>query len=216
MKWTTGGMIALSALVGIGATDISAQDEIEVTRGPAFRRGPGIEAIMQMRERLELSEDQINSLDQIRREAVERRNAHMAEMVEIRSQLAAGQIQRSDMLAFMEDRQAAAEGVREAEQERVNALLTEAQLESLQELRTRGRAFARGRTAMQRGNRSMRGGRGVGMRSNRGLRGGRGGGMRGGRRGGMGPQRGFRGARGPGRGGFGAGVGLGGDIGPAD
>jgi hypothetical protein len=192
MKWTTGGVIALSALVSIGATDIRAQPDVEGPQVLPMRRGPGIEAILQMRERLELTDDQIASLDALRREAVERRSAHRAELAEMRSRLAAGQIQRSAMMAFMEERRAEAEDVRAQEQARVEALLTEAQLESLQEIRTRGRAFVRGRAAMRRGGRVMRGGRWPGVRGGRDM-------WRGPRGFDRGPRRGFRGMRRPGR-----------------
>lgn len=118
-KWT-GGLIALCALAALSATEITAQS---------------IESIMRARETLELTEDQLDALDALRREAVQERTAAMAEREELRSQLEAGQIRRSELMAFMEERQEAAEAVREQRREQIEALLTEDQLESLQELR---------------------------------------------------------------------------------
>ena len=116
MKRMTGAVIALSALVAISAADIAAQDEVEARR--AARGMPGVEAIMGMRERLVLTEDQIADLDAIRRESVQRRNADTAELAEIRSQFAAGQIERSEVMAFMEGRRDANQGAEERQRDR--------------------------------------------------------------------------------------------------
>ena len=123
MKKINGGMVALSALAVLGATDVSAQI---------------VESIMRARERLELTEVQIESLDNIRRETVEERTTEMAEMQELRSQLDAGQIRRSDLMAFMEERQEARAAVNDQRRARVETVLTESQLEMVQEMRRRG------------------------------------------------------------------------------
>lgn len=185
MKRMTGAVIALSALVAISAADIAAQDEVEARR--AARGMPGVEAIMGMRERLVLTEDQIADLDAIRRESVQRRNADTAELAEIRSQFAAGQIERSEVMAFMEGRRDANQGAEERQHERLDAVLTEAQVESLHEVRRRTRGVAGGRNGVRRGNRD-------GFRGGRSAVGGGRPGMGGGR-----PGMGWRGRR-PGRG----------------
>ena len=151
MKRTTGITIVLTALAGLGAMDIAAQDEApERRRG---FRGPGVEGVMQMRDRLELTEAQLADLEAMRRESVERRNADAAEMAEMRSRLAAGQIQRSDLMAFMEDRREANAGVSEAARERLEAVLSEEQLGTLDQMRSNARAFAAGRARGIRGRR---------------------------------------------------------------
>ncbi|MBM4183528.1 MAG: hypothetical protein FJ207_04785 [Gemmatimonadetes bacterium] len=71
--------------------------------------GQGIEAIIRARETLELTDAQIQQLDAIRREMVAQRTAEQAEMAELRSRLAAGQIRQSEVMGAREDRQAAAE-----------------------------------------------------------------------------------------------------------
>ena len=169
MERTTGILIALSALVAISAIDIAAQDEVETRR--VVRGTPGVEAIMGMREALALTEEQIADLDAIRRESVQRRNTDLAELAEVRSQFAAGQIERSEVMAFMEGRRDANQGVEERQRERLDAILTEAQVESLHEARGRTLRFAGRRDSARRGN----GNRFRGARSN--FRGGRGGGL---------------------------------------
>ena len=167
MRRTTGGWIVLGALVAFGATDIVAQDAVQepVREGPRVRALP-VEAVMRMRDRLELTEEQVAELDVIRREIVEERSTERAALAEMRSRLAAGQIRRSELMAFMEERQDATEGVTDQRRARVEGVLTEAQLETLQELRVRADAFARGRA-------SVRGGERDGFRGRPGMRGGR-------------------------------------------
>lgn len=173
MKRTMKGWVVLAALATVGASDIAAQDAPEQRQ--RLRAGPRVEALMQMRERLALSEQQIAELDVIRREIVQERSARRAEMDEMRSQLAAGQIRRSELMAFVEERQDVAEGVADERRGRIEGVLTEAQLEQVQELQGRSRAFARGRA-------TARGGERAGFRGRPGMRGGE-------RRGGFGPAR---------------------------
>jgi hypothetical protein len=182
------GLLTLSALLLVGATQTGAQETADDASRPALRRGVDVESIMSMRERLALTEDQLAALDAIRRETVQLRTAEMAEGAEMRSRLRAGLIRPSEMMAFMEDRRDANAGVAEERRERIEAVLDEAQLESLREIRTGGRAFMRERAG-------MRGGRGRALGPSRG-RGVPGRGLRSGRRPGDGPERGFRGARG--------------------
>lgn len=188
MRIMTGGLLALGALMFIGANDMKGQEQTGETTAPVLRRGIDVETVMSLRERLELTEEQITALDQIRREAVERRNAEMAEVAEMRSRLRAGQIRPSEMMAFMEERRDADSGVAEARRERIAGVLDEAQLETLQALRLR--AAVRGRAG-------MRGQRGPAFGPN-GRRGVPGRGFRGGPDRGDGLGRGIRGARGPG------------------
>ena len=158
MRRVTGGLLALTALVAVGVNDISGQQQGR-RRGAETRPSQGVEAIMQMRERLALTDEQIASLDAVRGEAVQRRSSNAAEMAELRSQLSAGQIQRSDMLAFMEGQREASVGVTEAQRTRLESILSEEQQASMQKLRTRAHSFARGRASARRDGRAG-GGRG--------------------------------------------------------
>ena len=166
MKRTAGMIAVMGALAAAGAVEVAAQD---ATRERSRRSGAGgIEAIMQMRDRLELTEEQIASLDELRRESVERRSAERAAMSEMRSQLAAGQIRRSELMAFMEERRDARVGVADQERARLGTVLDSAQLATVEELRTRSGRAARYRDGARRAPRAgvargYRGGRGPGM-----------------------------------------------------
>ena len=105
--------------------------------GAARMEGQGVEAILRASERLELTEQQAQQLDEIRREAVAQRSAEMARLAELRSQLAAGQIRRSEVMAAMEDQQEARRTRAEERRASIDAVLTEAQRESVQQMRRR-------------------------------------------------------------------------------
>jgi len=152
MRRTIAVTFALGALALAGAADTSAQQARAGERG--VRRGPAVEGIMSMRERLELTEDQIADLDAIRSEIVQRRSAEAAELAELRSRLAAGQIHRSELMAYREDRREANAGVADETRARIDAVLTETQRSTLEELRTQ-RAFVRGRMSARRGGRGF-------------------------------------------------------------
>jgi Spy/CpxP family protein refolding chaperone len=129
------GLIAVGTILMLGAGDLDAQS---------------VERIMRARERLELTEQQISQLEAIRRDAVAQRSAEMAELAELRSRLEAGQIRRSELMAAMEDRRDAQQARVEERRASIDALLTDQQRESLEELRTRAnrpraRGAARGR-----------------------------------------------------------------------
>lgn len=183
MTRISGGMIALgAALLLVAAPNIEAQQEAEEQQArPALQR-MGVERIMSMRERLELTDEQITELDALRREIVSERSAAAAEMAEMRSQLSAGQIRQSEMMAFIEDRRDQAEGSADDRRARIEGVLNAAQLEAVQEMGQRARSTLRAR--------AFRENRGAGVRGSRGPRGERGWG-----RAQIGRDRGFRGAR---------------------
>jgi Spy/CpxP family protein refolding chaperone len=163
MKGYVHSVAVLAAMLMVAPLDAQAQRGQMGRRGPGFEmRGQGVENIMRLRDRLELSESQIEQLDQIRREAVQRRTAHQAEMEELRSQARAGQIEPEALREVVQARQEAAQAVRDQQQERVDAILTDAQKEELDTLRGQARAFQRGRQSARRG-----GGRGGAWRGGR-------------------------------------------------
>jgi len=167
MKKMTGGLMVLATMMATGAADLTAQQGRRGAQMGADRgqRG-GVERIMQMRERLELTDNQLAQLDALRSTSVARRTAAMAQMSELQSQLAAGQIERSDFMAAMEGRRDETEGVAEAHRTQIESLLTDAQRETLEQAGQRGRAFRAGVAAGMR-----RGGQGQGMSRQRGVRG---------------------------------------------
>lgn len=193
MKRMTGGAALVAVAMTLAPLAVSAQAGERGPRGMMGMRGRdmgpgggGVEMLMRMRDRLELTEDQIQALDEIRAQQVERRTAHQAQMAELHSRVQAGEVDISELREAVEARREAARAMREAQRERVEAVLTDGQKETLQELGHRARTFERGRRAgMRQGARSaMRhGARGSMMGRRQGaLRGGRGGAMmRGGR-----------------------------------
>ena len=132
-----------------------------------------VERIMRARETLALSEDQISQLDAIRREIVSQRSAERAEMDELRSQLAAGQIRQSQLMAAQEARADAAQSRAEDVRTRIEAVLTEEQRASLELMAARGRGGAR-RPGFAPGGRGGVGRGGLGPIGGRGRRGGAG------------------------------------------
>ena len=202
MNKITLGILALALLLGAGALELNAQQNRGMRGPPNLRqgnaqqfRGPGVfgkpgfnrtplsgpEQIIQMRERLQLTDEQINQLDDIRRENVQRRTSAMAEMAELRSQATAGLINRSDVMSRLKARGEEGQAVVKPA-ELVMSILTDQQRDILREAKMRS---LRARSGKARGM-SGRGGP-AGFRGPKGGRSGRPG-MRGGRGGPRGPR----------------------------
>ena len=197
MNKKTLGILVLGMLLGAGALELNAQ-QFRGRRGPPNLRqgnaqqfrGPGVfgkpgfnrtplsgpEQIIQMRERLQLTDEQINQLDDIRRENVQRRTTAMAEMAELRSQATAGLINRSDVMSRLKARGEEGQAVVKPA-ELVMSILTDQQRDILREAKMRSLRARSGKTRGMRGRGSPAGFRGPkGGRSGRpGMRGGRGG-----------------------------------------
>ena len=197
MKKRTLGVLVLAMLLGAGALELNAQQNRGMRGAPNLRqgnargfRGPGhigntgfnrappsgVEAIMRMRDRLELTDEQISQLDDIRRENVQRRATAMAEMAELGSQVAAGQINRSDLASSLQARREEDKAMAKPG-ELVMSILTDQQRDILGEAKTRSPRARSGNARGMRGRGGPAGFRGPkGGRSGRpGMRGGRGG-----------------------------------------
>lgn len=163
MKRTMGGAVLLTALMAVAPLHVDAQVGPRGQRGMAMGpRGAGVEMLLRQRERLELTDEQVRRLDGIRQESVERRTAHQAQMAELRSKVAAGQMEAQELRDQMRAQWESAQEVREAERERAEAVLTDAQKQTLEEWGARARAFQMGRQSALRGQGRMapaRGGR---------------------------------------------------------
>ncbi|HIF57583.1 MAG TPA: hypothetical protein EYQ39_10175 [Gemmatimonadetes bacterium] len=191
------GTLVLAMLLGVGALELNAQQNRGIRRAPNLRqgnvqqfRGPGVfgkpgfnrappsgpEQVMRMRDRLQLTDEQINQLDDIRRENVQRRTTAMAEMAELRSQATAGQINRSDVMSRLKARREEDQAMSKPG-ERVMSILTDQQREVLGETKMRSLRARSGNARGMRGRGSPAGFRGPkGGRSGRpSMRGGRGG-----------------------------------------
>jgi len=180
MKRMMSGVAVLSMALVVAPVATQAQRrgamEPRMGRGgpPADVAAPGIEGIMRMRDRLELTDAQVQQLDQIRQEAVERRNAHRSQMEELRSRVMAGEADAAELREQREARRDASEEMRQAQRERVDAILTEGQRDQLQQIRDRAQGFMMGRRSAMRGGRQGMGarpGRRPGMRGGRGMQG---------------------------------------------
>lgn len=152
--WMKRGVFVAGMAAAVGSAAVEAQN---------------VESVLRARERLELTEQQVQQLDQIRRAAVQERAAEMARMSELRSQLEAGQIRRSELMAAMEDQQDARRARAEERRASLQSILTDEQRASLEEMRRRaprGRPGVGSRGDARRGPRmGPAQGRGPGFRS---------------------------------------------------
>ena len=184
------GALALGAMLLIGLGDVAAQ-EPPAQRGPRMHGGGGPEMVLSVRDQLDLTEDQIAELNQLREQMVGIRTSHRSAMASLRSRLQAGEIDREEMRTSMEAIRSGGPQVHEEMQSRIASILDEEQLASFEELRQSRQAVRDGR-GMRRG-----GGPGA-MRGRPGAM--RGPGMRGDGPGGMGPDAMRPGGRGLGEG----------------
>ena len=164
MKRTMGGAALLAAAVALAPMPVDAQVGPRAQRGViASEGGPGVEMILRQRERLELTEDQVKRLDQIRQELVAQRTAHQAEMAELSSKVRAGQMEASALREQVQARQEAAQQIRTQNRERVDAILTDAQKDQLQSWGDVARGFRMGQRSAMRGARRWGPGMGPGI-----------------------------------------------------
>lgn len=170
MKRTMGGAALLAATMAIAPLQANAQMGPRGARGQAVApRGPGIEMILRQREQLELTDNQVKELDQLRQEAVQRRTAHQSVVAELRSKVRAGEMEVSEFREQVQAMRDGAEEVRNQQDEKVQSVLTDDQKAKLDEWAGQARAFRAGRMSAQRGGaraprgqRSFRGGPGQG------------------------------------------------------
>lgn len=171
MKSMTSGAAILAAMMAVTPLRVHAQQGARAgARAGDGPRGAGVEMILRQRERLELTDQQVRQLDGIRREAVQRRTAHQAQMEELRSQVLAGELEPEALRDTVQSRRQAAADVVKQQRERVEAILNDQQKQQLEEWRGQARAFRMGRTMGMRGARGGMMGRqgfrrgGMGMR----------------------------------------------------
>ncbi len=152
MKRTMGGAALLAAAVALAPMPANAQAAPPAPRDlVAPWVGPGVELVLRQRERLELTEDQVRQLDQIRQEVVARRTAHQTELAGLRSEVRAGQTVAAELRERVQAQRQAAQESRTQERERVEAILTDAQKQQLQTWGAAARGFAAGRRTAVRG-----------------------------------------------------------------
>ncbi len=116
-----------------------------------------MESVLRIRGQLELSDQQIEELNRLRAEQLAERSARLVAGMQIRSDLAAGEITRAEIRDRMEGRGQDRREQREAVKEQVESILTIDQREALLDLRERR---FKGREMRQRGRSDIRGNRG--------------------------------------------------------
>ncbi|MEZ4416321.1 MAG: hypothetical protein R3E10_11300 [Gemmatimonadota bacterium] len=163
MKARMGVLIAVVASAGWAATPLLAQ------RGPqrpgrdgprvgvVGPRGGGVEGVLRQRERLELTEDQVARLNQIRVQHLEQSEAGAAELRRLRSDMAAGEITGADAQAKLHEAFDRMHERQDQVRTQINGILSEEQQTKLRE----------GRLEARRGARGQRGAQGPGLRGRR-------------------------------------------------
>ncbi len=200
MRRLMSGAMILAAVFALGPIQVAAQRRQPAPQAPGrmmrpggrwmgARAGAGVEGVMRMRERLKLTDDQFRKLDQIRAEIVQRRAAHLTRLIELRSKVSVGEATRGALVDSLTAWRKASASVRKQQRDRVEAVLTQAQKDTLKSIVARRRAFAAGRASAMRGRMGQRMWRGRG-----GFMSGRGSGFM------RGPRGAFRDQRGWGRG----------------
>ncbi len=155
MKTRTWTLVALTALLGVVMAIPAEAQRGQGGLGMRARTGCA-ESALRLREGLELNDQQVSQLEALRTSCMERQQSHQAEALEMRSQLAAGQITVEDYRTAMEARRETASAAQDATRTRLEEILTEEQMTEL----TRSQArLARGvmRGMQGRGQMGMRG-----------------------------------------------------------
>lgn len=125
-------LLATALALAAAISPLAAQD-----RAPRPRRAAvtSAEALLGMRARLGLSQDQIDRLSALRREALEERKARISALMDLRSEFRAGEINHDQFAARLSELR---EAVRARASERAGTLrdvLTAEQRQTLVELR---------------------------------------------------------------------------------
>ena len=115
-----------------------------------FREGmgrAGVENVLRMRERLELTDEQLTQLEELRVTALERRKTRMAEMMDLQSRRRSGDLEREEWRDVMAERRETnrTQGVQQREQ--ITAILTDEQRDGITSLRSRRVGSRRGARA---------------------------------------------------------------------
>ena len=110
-------------------------------------RAAGVENVLRMRERLELTDEQLTQLEELRVAALERRKTRMVEMMDLQSRRRAGDLEREEWRDVMAERRETnrTQGARQREQ--ITAILTDEQRDRITSLRQQRAGTRRGARA---------------------------------------------------------------------
>jgi hypothetical protein len=150
--------VLLSAVATAAAAQWGPGARLRPQAGPAPLPGQGVEEILRLRERLELTQDQVARLHAMREQALAARIGAAAEMMRIQSELRAGEISREQARTRLQARRDSTRRQMETlGPARIREVLTEAQRERLLEARREAvRAEARMRMQRFRGREPVR------------------------------------------------------------
>lgn len=210
MRWNRAGTAML--LVAFGAAPLAAQQTTPPTQNPDQQGVPAsAEMILGLRQRLNLTQDQVNQLETLRKQQLAQRETLLRERMDLMSQFRAGDLNRDTLRQRLMARRDAQRQTIQKDRDRIGQILQPQQRDQLMQLRRqamRGRGMARGGRGFgppAMGRRGFNGGVAPGFRGGFGWM------WRGGRSGGFGGGMFFRGmqprmgawGRGPGAGGAG-------------
>ncbi len=110
-------------------------------------RRAGVEDLLRMRERLELTDEQSAQLEELRVAALERRKARVVDMMDLQSRRRAGDLEREEWRDSMAERREANRTRSAQQREQITAILTVEQRDQIGSLRSRRAATRRGARA---------------------------------------------------------------------
>ncbi len=116
-------------------------------RGTRGMRSAGVESLLRMRERLELSDGQIAQLEEVRGTALEQRKARAVELLDLQSRWRAGELDRDEWRGLMAERREASREQSVQEREQISGILTDEQRERAASLRSQRAGPRRGARA---------------------------------------------------------------------
>lgn len=144
-SWMALGLLALAAAPLAAQRPFGPPGGFEIA---------GVEQALRLRTALELTDAQVTSLDQLRRESLARHKDRVTRVMDLRSDLRAGEITSGQLRDALEEGREAMEEAAEQTRTRLEEILTEEQMDELRD--SRGPGWGEGRPGL-RGHRGLRG-----------------------------------------------------------
>ena len=142
MKRKTITAVAIAVTTVLPLSAANAQRAQRGTRGGM--RSAGVENLLRIRERLELSDEQIAQLQEIRGSALEQRKARAVELLDVQSRWGAGELERDEWRELMAERRETNREQSAQHREQISAILTDEQRERVASLRPQRAGSRRG------------------------------------------------------------------------
>ncbi len=160
MKRKTITAVAIAIAVVLPLSAANAQRAGRGNRGGM--RSAGAENLLRIRERLELSEEQIGQLQEIRVIALEQRKERAVELLDVQSRWRAGELERDEWRELMAERRETNREQGAQHREQISAILTDEQRQRVASLRPQRAGPRRGVSGgrFRNGPRGVRGFRG--------------------------------------------------------